>query len=89
MSMDFHERLYDNCLTSVEDYRRMQVKLAEMKKESEPLAQNGKSEEWKNWELAPLDAPVKQGSERKIETATVSSEAAKGVHKALRVIDKL
>lgn len=94
MSMDFLERLRNNCLTSVEDYRRMQVKLHEMRKESEPVDQSGKSEEWKNWELAPLDAPVKHASVKQgadpIGEASheASTEAVKGVHKALRAIDK-
>ena len=89
MSMDFLERLRNNCLTNVEDHQRMQAKLHEMKKDDEPVAQSGKSEEWKNWELAPLDAPVKQAASPTVETSTVvSSEAVKGVHKALRTIDK-
>ncbi len=89
MSMDFPERLRNNCLTSIEDYRNMQVKLHAMKKERESVVdQSGKSEEWKSWELAPLDTPVKRDAEPAARgSVEPSAEAVNGVHKALRTID--
>ena len=89
MIKDIPEPLRDDCLTSIEDYRKMQVKIHMMKKDNEPVDRAGKSEEWKNWKLAPLDASVKQEEERSAEPSDKpSSEAVASVHKALRKIDK-
>ena len=92
MGMDFLERLQNNCLTSIEDYRRMQVDLYAMKKEAELTDQSGTSDEWKKWELAPVGSPIKPGPKqtgvKSASSAEPSSAAAHGVHKALKVIDK-
>lgn len=99
MGKDYPERLYSSCLTSIEDYRKMQIRLHAMKKNAmkknavkkndEPGDRSGGSDEWKNWELAPLGAPVKQAEGQAEElSAEPSSEAVKGVHKALRAIDR-
>ena len=89
MKKDIPEPLQSDCLTSIEDYRKMQVKFHMMKRDNEPVDQAGRSEEWKNWKLAPLDTSVKQEEKRSAEPADKpSSEAVASVHKALRKIDK-
>lgn len=96
MGMDVPECIYHNCLTTIEHYRNMQIKLHAMKKQNEQSDQSGKSEEWKNWELAPLDAPAKpasgsgkfSGAEgQEVKAPQHSAEAVNGLHKALRRID--
>ena len=89
MSKDILEPLHSDCLTSIEDYRKMQVKIHMMRKDNKPTDQADKSEEWKNWKLAPLDAPVKRAEERSADSSVKpSSEAVNSVHKALRKIDR-
>lgn len=89
--MDFSERLQRNLLTSTAEYRRMRTTANAMKAKPRVSQRKQVSEEWKNWELAPVDS-VPSGStvaEKKENTATgPSDEAVQGVHKALRAIDK-
>jgi hypothetical protein len=97
MGMDVPQCLHHNWLTTIEQYRKMQIKLHAMKKQNEQSDQSGKSEEWKNWELAPLDAPTSpphgagkySGTDRQGEAKAPqhSAEAVNGLHKALRRID--
>jgi len=89
MGMDFQERLRNDCLTSIEDYRRMQLQLHAMKKDAGYSDQcDAASEEWKKWELAPLDSPVNPVVEKESKSLEPSSRATQGVHKALRTLDK-
>lgn len=89
--MDFSERLQRNLLTSIAEHRRMRTSANAMKAKPPVSQRKSASEEWKNWELAPVDS-VPSGptvAEQKDNTSTgPSDEAVQGVHKALRVIDK-
>jgi len=57
MSNEFKDRLARGQLTSTEDYQRMKDALHEMKK-NDPSEDAGKdpkdSQEWKNWDLSPV-----------------------------------
>jgi hypothetical protein len=89
--MDFSERLQRNLLTSVAEHRRMRATANAMKAKPPVSQRKPVSEEWKNWELAPVDS-VPSGptvTEKKQNSPTgPSAEAVQGVHKALRTIDK-
>ena len=97
MSKDVYECLHHNCLNTIEHYRKMQINLYAMKKENEQSDQSGSADEWKNWELAPLDAPARPASgsgkstgaegQGKARAPQHSAEAVNGLHKALRRID--
>lgn len=83
MSEAFLNRLKNNQLTNVDQYRRMQLSLSGIKTEDQKSAD--KKEEWKNWQLAPVSAGHETNDPALLDPR---SEGAQGLYKAMKVLDK-
>lgn len=83
MSEEFIRRLAQNELTNIDQYRRMQVSLGEMKTENKESS--GDTEEWKKWQLAPVSAGRDNNDPALVDPL---SESAQGLHQAIKVLDK-
>lgn len=81
MSDAFLNRLKNNQLTNIDQYRRMQQSLCGVETED----QNSEDkEEWKTWQLAPVSADTKDDP----ALLDPRSESAQGLYQAMKVLDK-
>lgn len=83
MSEEFIRRLARKELTNIDQYRRMQESLGEMKTENKKPP--GDAEEWKKWQLAPVSAGTDKQDPALVDP---QSESAQGLHQAIKVLDK-
>lgn len=83
MSDAFLNRLKNKQLTNVDQYRRMQQPLSEIKGENQKG--DDKKEDWKSWQLAPVSAGHDDDDPALLDP---NSESAQGLFEAMRVLDK-